>query len=45
MARRNIGPPGAQTDEALEREIEEWAARVFRRKKAQASDETTQEKR
>ncbi|KAI0111005.1 hypothetical protein F4776DRAFT_356297 [Hypoxylon sp. NC0597] len=32
MARRHIGPPGGQTDEEAEREVEEWVAKVLLRK-------------
>ncbi|KAI0011392.1 hypothetical protein F4779DRAFT_615635 [Xylariaceae sp. FL0662B] len=32
MARRHIGPPGGQTDEEAEREVEEWVAKILSRK-------------
>ena len=45
MARSHIGPPGAQTDDALEREIEEWAAKVLRRKGGKDDEDASQPKR
>lgn len=38
MVRRHIGPPGGQTDEALEQEVEEWVATVLRRKELRELD-------
>ncbi len=44
MARRHIGPRGPQTDEAAEREVEEWVAKVLSRKeKGGGSSSTSQD--
>ncbi|KAI2610456.1 hypothetical protein GGR54DRAFT_376914 [Hypoxylon sp. NC1633] len=37
-ARRHIGPPGGQTDEEAEREVEEWVARVLLKKEQREQD-------
>ncbi|KAI5867429.1 hypothetical protein GGS23DRAFT_548385 [Durotheca rogersii] len=38
LARRHVGPPGGQTDEESEREVEEWVARVLLRKEQKAKE-------
>ncbi|KAI0019079.1 hypothetical protein F4780DRAFT_466496 [Xylariomycetidae sp. FL0641] len=45
MARRHVGPPGGQTDEEAEREVEEWVAKILLRKEHQEQETNSSPKK